>query len=105
MKTYAIRNTQLNASRIAYGCMTLPGKWAEGKFNELSSTAATKALLTAVDAGVNFFDHADIYGGGKSESVFAQLIAGVAPRREQIILQTKCGIRFAGVPEKWMTSR
>ena len=50
-------------------------------------------IHTALDEGINFFDHADVYGGGKSEEKFAEAL-GMNPRlREQMILQTKCGIR------------
>lgn len=48
---------------------------------------------TALELGLNFFDHADIYGGGACESLFAQA-AGMCPSvREKMILQSKCGIR------------
>ena len=46
---------------------------------------------TALELGANFFDHADIYGGGKSEEVFGKVISG--SMRENIYIQTKCGIR------------
>ncbi|WP_438361759.1 aldo/keto reductase, partial [Listeria newyorkensis] len=47
---------------IALGCMRMA---------DLSKDDAAKMINTAMDAGINFFDHADIYGGGKSEEVFA----------------------------------
>jgi len=50
-------------------------------------------VKVALDNGINFFDHADIYGGGKCETMFADAI-GMNPQiREKFILQTKCGIR------------
>ena len=45
---------------------------------------------TALENGANFFDHADIYGRGKSETVFSKAIARYD--REKVILQSKCGI-------------
>ena len=45
----------------------------------------------ALECEANFFDHADIYGGGKSEEVFGKAIT--PSMREKIIVQTKCGIR------------
>ncbi|PWS20815.1 aldo/keto reductase, partial [Enterococcus faecium] len=48
---------------------------------------------TALENGIDFFDHADIYGGGKSEEVFADAIDMNATIREKMILQSKCGIR------------
>jgi predicted oxidoreductase len=48
---------------------------------------------TALDEGINFFDHADIYGGGESEAKFAQAMQMSPQVREKMIIQTKCGIR------------
>lgn len=73
-----------DASQIALGCMRIAAKSVE-EVEEL--------LKTALDAGINFFDHADIYGGGKSEEVFGEVLQRNPTWREQMILQTKCGIR------------
>ena len=57
-------------------------------------TSAVDALVkTAVDVGINFFDHADIYGDGLSEEVFAHSVQRLGLDRSQLILQSKCGIR------------
>ena len=72
----------IEASKIAYGCMRLGGKEKED---------AKSAVLTAIDCGVNFFDHADIYHDGQSEEYFGAAIKGID--RESIIIQSKCGIR------------
>jgi predicted oxidoreductase len=57
-------------------------------------TSAVDALVkTAVDVGINFFDHADIYGDGLSEEVFAHSVQRLGFPRSQLILQSKCGIR------------
>lgn len=71
---------------VAVGCMRI------AKMNPIEAEAFVK---TAVEHGANFFDHADIYGAGKSEEVFAQAISGID--REDILIQTKCGI----VPGKY----
>ena len=55
---------------------------------------AQRFIHTALDEGANFFDHADIYGRGKSEEVFADAIDMKQSVREKIILQSKCGIRW-----------
>jgi predicted oxidoreductase len=47
-------------------------------------------VRAALEAGLNFFDHADIYGGGESERTFGKAVAGLP--RESYILQSKCGI-------------
>jgi len=74
---------QLNASSIALGCMRL---------TRLDVAEAEKLLLTAVEKGINFFDHADIYAGGEAETLFGQILRRNPGLREKIIIQTKCGI-------------
>lgn len=69
---------------IAVGCMRLGG---------LSISDAGKFINTAVEEGANFFDHADIYGGGKCEEVFSEAVGMNSNVREKMIIQSKCGIR------------
>jgi predicted oxidoreductase len=63
------------------------------RINGLSKSEAEHFVQTALDHGANFFDHADIYGGGTCEEIFAEAIHMNATVREKIILQSKCGIR------------
>ena len=49
-------------------------------------------LRAALASGLNFFDHADIYGGGESERIFGKAMAGMGVPRESYVLQSKCGI-------------
>jgi predicted oxidoreductase len=63
------------------------------RLKELSISEAEKLIRTAMDEGINFFDHADIYGGGQCETLFADAIDMNSTLREQMILQSKCGIR------------
>ncbi|MBW9156195.1 aldo/keto reductase [Clostridium tagluense] len=84
MKKMHIANGNISASEIALGCM---------RINSLSTSEASALINTAIEEGINFFDHADIYGGGKSEKVFADAIDMKSSIREKIIIQTKCGIR------------
>lgn len=72
------------ASEISLGCMRMGG---------LSVTEADRVIQTALDEGIDFFDHADIYGGGSAEEKFAESLSGHPGVREKIILQSKCGIR------------
>ncbi len=82
MKTISIGG--MKASEISLGCMRISG--LEGK-------DAVALLECALREGVNFFDHADIYGGGRSEEVFAQAVADMGLPRESLLIQSKCGIR------------
>lgn len=47
---------------------------------------------TAYENGIDFFDHADIYGRGESETIFADALEKSTVRREDIFVQSKCGI-------------
>ncbi len=84
MKYIKIPNTSMNASEISLGCMRISG---------MSNQEISTLIHTALDEGINFFDHADIYGGGKSEAKFAEAMDMNPRLRETMILQTKCGIR------------
>lgn len=71
---------------VAVGCM---------RINSLGEMQAEKFVQTALDLNANFFDHADIYGGGECEAIFSKAIHMNDSIREKIILQTKCGITDA----------
>lgn len=93
-----IPNTPLNVSRIIYGCMGLGGSWDDQPLAEPARQKALTAIRSALDMGINFFDHADIYCRGKSEETFATLWQESPHLRQQVILQSKCGIRFGDDP-------
>lgn len=84
MKRIALGNSALDVPNIALGCMRLAGK---------SPQEAITLIQCAQDVGMDFFDHADIYGAGRSEEVFANAIAQAGIRRDSLIIQSKCGIR------------
>lgn len=63
------------------------------RMNGLSEKELNVFVRTALEEGINFFDHADIYGGGECESHFAKSIQMNETLREKMILQSKCGIR------------
>ena len=81
MKTIALGKSGLQVPAIALGCMRLTA---------LDEQGAQRYVRTALDLGANFFDHADIYGGGACEELFGKAIAGIP--RDQLIIQSKCGI-------------
>ncbi len=83
-------------SRVAYGCGDLGANWDPTPILEEHYQRAAKALEAALEAGINFFDHADIYTYGKSETIFGRFLADHPGLRERITLQSKCGIRAAG---------
>jgi len=63
------------------------------RMSKLTVKEAETIIHTALESGINFFDHADIYGGGKSEEIFAEAVGKHSSIRDNIIFQTKCGIR------------
>ncbi len=84
MKYIQIPNTTLTVSNLILGCMRLSG---------LNQSEAETLLRTALDEGINHFDHADIYGGGQCESLFAKALGNTPSIREKLVLQSKCSIR------------
>ena len=83
MRTMKLGKSNLEVPVIAVGCM---------RINGLSKQEAERYVQVALEEGANFFDHADIYGGGACEEIFADAIHMNATVREKIILQSKCGI-------------
>jgi len=100
MKTLLLGTSDLNVSQIGYGAMSIGGSWDDMPLAESTRKAAMVVLRAALDAGINFFDHADIYCNGKSEEAFAQLWKDAPHLRQEIHLQSKCGIRF-GPPHRF----
>lgn len=76
-----------NLPAVIAGCMRMAS---------LDARKAADFVAKAVENGLNFFDHADIYGRGESEKTFAKACSDVGIKREDIVLQSKCGI----VPHK-----
>lgn len=86
MERYKVSGTDLSIPKIGLGCMRITGLKEVAKVREL--------IDTAMEAGINFFDHADIYAGGESEQIFGEAVKqGTLLARENMIIQTKCAIR------------
>lgn len=84
MRTLKLGGSTLDVPVIAVGCMRL---------DSLDRQDAERFVHTALDEGANFFEHADIYGGGRCEEIFADATGMSSSVREKVILQSKCGIR------------
>ena len=69
--------------QISLGCM---------RISKLTIEQLEELIITAVDNGVNFFDHADIYGKRKCEELFGNVIERNPGLREKMFIQSKCGI-------------
>lgn len=110
MQTCTLPGSSLALSRIGYGCMGMGGTWDATPLDDGDVARAANAVATAVELGITLFDHADIYCRGKSEDVFGRLLADQPGLRDRIVLQSKCGIRFAddpipGAPARYDFSR
>ncbi|MDO4594050.1 MAG: aldo/keto reductase [Tissierellia bacterium] len=70
-------------STIVAGCM---------RYTELSKNEFDTHIKTALDNGINYFDHADIYADGKAQEVFGDFLKENPSLREKMIIQSKCGI-------------
>ena len=84
MKTIKLGTSALEVPTVAVGCM---------RIDSLGRAEAERFVHAALEEGANFFDHADIYGGGACEEIFADAIGMSSAVRERVILQSKCGIR------------
>ena len=86
MKMINIVNGPQNVSAVIQGCMRMPG---------LTKEAAAKVIRTAFDNGINFYDHATCYGeNGAAETRFAEAFPLTGIKREDIYIQSKCGLCF-----------
>ena len=71
--------------QVISGCM---------RFADFDRDGMNRYIHSAMELGINIFDHADIYGGGKSEEIFGLAMKDDSSlKREDMILQSKCGIR------------
>lgn len=83
MRKIELGKSKMMVPVVAAGCMRLNG---------LELKAAASFIDKAMSLGVNFFEHADIYGGGECEKLFAKACDMKPSVREKMILQSKCGI-------------
>ncbi len=80
---YIQATPDLKVSSMVLGCMRIA---------KMEVKAVRALTETALEAGINLFDHADIYGKGESEEVFGKALKGTS-LRERVVIQSKCGIR------------
>lgn len=93
MQQITLGNSDIRVSRLVYGCMRIVGdNSAEDR------EKGKQAIRTAIAHGYTQFDHADIYGGGECESLFAEVLAEDSTLRDKLILINKAGIRREGQP-------
>src|SRR5471032_2276743 len=86
MQARRLGKTKREVSEIGFGAWAVGGSWGETDDGE-----SLDAMNAAVDAGVTFFDTADVYGDGRSERLIAQLLG---ERDEPLVVATKFGRRL-----------
>ncbi|WP_158787316.1 aldo/keto reductase [Granulicella sp. L46] len=87
LSTVSLGSTGARVSRICLGMMTYGAKsWREWVLEEEAARPFVKA---AVEAGINFFDTADVYSLGESERITGKLLREFQPRREELVIATK----------------
>lgn len=85
MQRIDIANGPKQSSRLVLGCMRMPA---------LSVDETVKVICNANELGINFYDHATCYGGGEAETRFGDAFPKTGLKREDVIIQSKCGLRF-----------
>lgn len=86
MKYLIIVNGPQNVSAVIQGCMRMP---------DLTKEKAAEVIRAAYDCGVNFYDHATCYGAdGAAETRFGEAFPMTGIKREDIYIQSKCGLCF-----------
>lgn len=85
MQYQNIKNGPSEVSRIILGCMRMPS---------LSVQEAARQIEKAVEGGINFFDHATCYGRGEAEKRFGDALRETSIKREDLRIQSKCGLCF-----------
>jgi len=84
--------TEFNASEIGLGCWQLGGSWAH-----IQDSTIDSILGAAYDSGINFYDTADVYGAGRSETHIGKFIKG----KSDIFVTSKVGRTDALYPDKY----
>lgn len=94
METRTLGKTKLNVSRVCCGTMTFGAQAGEA--------TAIEMIGTCLDHGINFFDTANVYNQGASETILGKALKG---RRDRIVLASKVGGKMGPVPDQSGLSR
>ena len=93
MQTRRLPGTDIDLSVVGFGC------WAVGRQywgDDVDDAVSARAILAALDEGINWFDTAPLYGDGHAD----RLLAGtLGPRKRDVVIATKVGVRLGGEGE------
>jgi myo-inositol catabolism protein IolS len=94
--------TDVKVSEISFGCWTMGGlNWVNGQPNgwaNVDEGEITAGIKAAIDAGVNHFDNADVYGNGRAERMLARVLDRLGVKSTDFVIATKIGW-FPGTAE------
>ncbi|MEZ5692471.1 MAG: aldo/keto reductase [Altererythrobacter sp.] len=97
MKYVQFGNTGLTVSRLCLGCMSYGDAAKEGHDWAMDLDASRPFFRQALEAGINFFDTANMYSGGSSEEFTGKLLKEMA-NRDEIVIATKAFFRWRNAP-------
>lgn len=87
MEYRTLGNTGQAISRIAFGCWAIGGHG----YGDVNDQTSYDAIHTAIDIGITFFDTADTYGFGRSESILGKALGS---KKDEVFIATKGGVRW-----------
>ena len=104
MKYVKLGRTGLDVSKLCLGCMSYGVPERGGHPWSLTEEESRPFIRQALDAGVNFFDTANVYSDGTSEEIVGRALADFA-RRDEIVIATKVHGQMHQGPNGWGLSR
>src|SRR4051812_35915636 len=106
MRYNMLGQTGLLVSELCLGTMTFGGNegiW--GQIGNLGQSEADALIKTALDAGINFLDTANVYAAGRSEEITGQALRNLGIARENVVIATKVFGRMGPGPNSAGASR
>jgi 1-deoxyxylulose-5-phosphate synthase len=97
-------STGLKISRLCLGCMSY-GQPGKGMSWELDEEASRPYIQRALEAGINFFDTADVYSKGSSEEILGRALKDFAASRDKVVIATKVRQPMGPGPNDYGLSR
>ena len=95
MKYRPLGNSGVKISEVSFGCWTMGGlNWVNGQPNgwaNVDEDEVARAIKVGLDAGVNHFDNADVYGNGRAERMLARVLKKLGVKSTDVIIATKVG--------------
>ena len=95
MKQRELGQSGVFVSEISLGCWTMGGlNWVDGVPNgwaNVDEDEVTSAIKAGIEAGVNHFDNADVYGNGRAERMLARCLEKLGINSKDLVIATKVG--------------